>query len=93
MDTNTAAPVPFSLGAQVDEEKAQIIAADGEHVAYVERDDVRAVAAQIIRAVNSHEALVSAVSRALEYADADEGAAARSFRAAMTAALKEGGGS
>ena len=41
-------PTPWAIGAQSTEEKVQVIAADGEHICYVERDPALKIAKFII---------------------------------------------
>ena len=66
----TGLAVPYALGLETNTETAQIINAQGWHVATVAIDPAIETAAFIVRAVNSHAALVAALeetARSMEW--------------------------
>lgn len=54
-------PLPLALGLETTKEQAQIIAADGSHLAYVECDPAMEIATFIINACNAHNELIETV--------------------------------
>ena len=65
-DKAQATQRPWARGIESDSERVQIITVTGEHVCYIERDSVEEHADILLRAVNSHEALVEALRQADE---------------------------
>lgn len=61
---NGESALPWGIGADCDDESAQIISAAGWHVATVAIDPVQETAALIVRAVNAHAQLVAACEEA-----------------------------
>ena len=56
-------PAPLAIGAQSTEDKVQIIAADGEHICYVERDPALAIAQHIIASPLMMAALIDIIDQ------------------------------
>ncbi|MFA7209656.1 MAG: hypothetical protein WC120_05280 [Parcubacteria group bacterium] len=59
--------LPLAVGIDTDAERAQIVAANGMHVCYVEVSPVMDTALSIVRACNSHDALVEALASCADY--------------------------
>lgn len=75
---------PYALGLETDQDKAQIIGLDGSHIAYVECSPAIDIAKGIIRAVNSHAALLNACEMAI--GEGDEHKAMKAIIAAIAQA-------
>ena len=82
---NTHTPGPWGIGLETDNERAQVIAADGSHICYVECDPVMHNAALIAAAPDLLAAATRAVM-ALEAIGAPNCEAAKECRAALARA-------